>query len=70
MLGQVLAMALGLDTFVDDPISRFARLAGDSSRPGRRLRALGLPAVSVREGGYAAALGINAVNVVESFEET
>ena len=67
---DALVVALGLDTFVDDPISRFALLAGDFSRLGRRLGALGLPAVFVLEGGYAAAaLGINAVNVIEGFEE-
>ena len=67
---DALVVALGLDTFVDDPISRFALLADDFSRLGRRLGALGLPAVFVLEGGYAAAaLGINAVNVIEGFEE-
>ena len=67
---DALVVALGLDTFVDDPISKFVMLAGDFSRLGRRLGALGLPAVFVLEGGYAAAaLGINAVNVIEGFEE-
>ncbi|MBC7444610.1 MAG: histone deacetylase family protein [Polaromonas sp.] len=67
---DALVVALGLDTFVDDPISRFALLADDFSRLGRRLGALGLPAVFVLEGGYAAAaLGVNAVNVIEGFEE-
>ena len=67
---DALVVALGLDTFVDDPISRFALLSDDFSRLGRRLSALGLPTVFVLEGGYAAAaLGINAVNVIEGFEE-
>ena len=68
---DALVVALGLDTFVDDPISKFALLPGDFSRLGARLGALGLPAVFVLEGGYAAAaLGTNAVNVIEGFEET
>ena len=67
---DALVVALGLDTFVDDPISRFSLLSGDFSRLGQRLGALGLPTVFVLEGGYAAAaLGINAVNVIEGFEE-
>ena len=67
---DALVVALGLDTFADDPISTFALQAGDFSRLGRRLGALGLPTVFVLEGGYAAAaLGVNAVNVIEGFEE-
>ena len=63
--------APGLDTFEDDPISTFALKAGDFSRLGQRLGALGLPTVFVLEGGYAAAaLGMNAVNVIEGFEES
>ena len=62
--------APGLDTFAEDPISKFALQSGDVSRLGQRLGALGLPTVFVLEGGYAAAaLGINAVNVIEGFEE-
>jgi acetoin utilization deacetylase AcuC-like enzyme len=67
---DALVVALGLDTFAGDPISTFSLLADDFSRLGRRLGAMGLPTVFVLEGGYAAAsLGINAVNVIEGFEE-
>lgn len=67
---DALVVSLGLDTFEEDPISKFALKSGDFSRLGRRLGALGLPTVFVLEGGYAAAaLGINAVNVIEGFEE-
>ncbi|CAN5179780.1 acetylpolyamine amidohydrolase AphB [soil metagenome] len=67
--GDALVVALGLDTFAEDPISKFALQAGDFSRLGARLGALGLPTVFVLEGGYAAAaLGTNAVNVIEGFE--
>ncbi len=66
---DALVVSLGLDTFAEDPISKFALQAGDFSRLGQRLGALGLPTVFVLEGGYAAqALGTNAVHVLESFE--
>lgn len=67
--GDALVISLGLDTFAEDPISNFSLQAGDFSRLGERLGALGLPTVFVLEGGYAAAaLGTNAVNVIEGFE--
>lgn len=67
--GDALVVSLGLDTFAGDPISTFSLQSGDFSRLGERLGALGLPTVFVLEGGYAAAaLGANAVNVIESFE--
>ena len=68
---DALVVALGLDTFEEDPISKFALQSGDFSRLGQRLGAMGLPTVFVLEGGYAAAaLGTNAVNVIEGFEES
>ena len=67
---QALVVSLGLDTFVGDPISRFALQADDFSRLGRQLAALNLPVVFVLEGGYAAAeLGVNAVRVIDGFEQ-
>ena len=67
---QALVVSLGLDTFADDPISTFALQAADFGRLGRRLAALGLPTVFVLEGGYAAeALGSNAVQVIDGFEQ-
>lgn len=66
---EALVVSLGLDTFAEDPISTFALQASDFSRLGERLGALGLPTVFVLAGGYAAAaLGRNAVNVIEGFE--
>lgn len=66
---DALVVSLGLDTFAGDPISKFSLQAADYSRLGERLGRLGLPAVFVLEGGYAAAeLGVNAVNVIEGFE--
>lgn len=67
--GDALVVSLGLDTFAEDPISKFALQSDDFIRLGERLAALGLPTVFVLEGGYAAAaLGVNAVNVIEGFE--
>ncbi len=66
---DALVVSLGLDTFADDPISKFTLQAGDFHRLGQRLAALGLPTVFVLEGGYAAeALGHNAAQVLEGFE--
>jgi len=66
---DALVISLGLDTCADDPICRFALRAPDFSRLGARLKRLQLPAVFVLEGGYAAAaLGTNAVDVLEAFE--
>jgi acetoin utilization deacetylase AcuC-like enzyme len=66
---DALVVSLGLDTFAEDPISKFALQPGDFTRLGERLGKLGLPTVFVLEGGYAAAaLGTNAVNVIEGFE--
>lgn len=63
-----LVVALGLDTFEDDPISHFKLAAGDYVRLGRRLADIGLPTVLVLEGGYATeALGANVVNVLNGF---
>ncbi|MDP3355331.1 MAG: histone deacetylase family protein [Polaromonas sp.] len=67
---QALVVSLGLDTFADDPICTFALRADDFHRLGQRLAALGLPTVFVLEGGYAAeALGVNAVQVLDGFEQ-
>ncbi len=68
--GDALVVSLGLDTFAGDPISAFALQSDDFSRLGQRLARLGLPTAFVLEGGYAAAeLGVNAVNVIEGFEQ-
>jgi acetoin utilization deacetylase AcuC-like enzyme len=67
---DALVVSLGLDTFAGDPISKFALQADDFLRLGARLARLGLPTAFVLEGGYAAAeLGVNAVNVIEGFEQ-
>ena len=66
---DALVVSLGLDTFAGDPISTFQLRAADFACLGQRLRRLGLPVIFVLEGGYAAAaLGENAVCVLEGFE--
>ena len=65
-----LVVSLGLDTFEGDPISRFKLASADFMTLGQRLARLALPTVFVLEGGYAASeLGVNAVNVLEGFEQ-
>ena len=68
---DALVVSLGLDTFAGDPISKFLLQSSDFTRLGERLGRLGLPAIFVLEGGYAATeLGTNAVNVLDGFEQT
>ena len=67
---QALVVSLGLDTFEGDPISGFQLKSDDYLRVGEDLARAGLPTVFVFEGGYAVAeLGINAVNVLQGFEQ-
>lgn len=66
---EALVVSLGVDTYKGDPISQFALDSPDFVRIGERLARLGLPALFVMEGGYAvAAIGVNAVNVLQGFE--
>ncbi|MCM2253855.1 MAG: histone deacetylase family protein [Ramlibacter sp.] len=67
---QALVVSLGLDTFAGDPISGFRLKGHDFLRIGEDLAAARLPTVFVFEGGYAVAeLGVNAVNVLEGFQQ-
>jgi acetoin utilization deacetylase AcuC-like enzyme len=60
-----IVVSLGLDTFVDDPISQFRLQTSDYLVVGARIADLGMPVLFVLEGGYAVAeLGNNAVNVL------
>ena len=62
---DALVVSLGLDTFVDDPISQFRLQSADYLAVGAGIAALGLPTLFVLEGGYAVTdLGVNAVNVL------
>ncbi|HWV10926.1 MAG TPA: histone deacetylase family protein, partial [Pseudomonas sp.] len=65
---EVVVVSLGVDTYMEDPISQFKLDSPDYLTMGRRIAALGLPTLFVMEGGYAVeAIGVNAVNVLEGF---
>jgi len=67
---DALVVSLGLDAYALDPISKFALTSDDFVRVGARVGRLGLPTLFVLEGGYATKeLGVNAVNVLEGFEQ-
>ncbi|MEO5736898.1 MAG: histone deacetylase family protein [Variovorax sp.] len=67
---DALVVSLGLDTFADDPIAGFTLQSADYLAVGEDLARVGLPTVFVFEGGYAVAeVGVNAVNVLEGFEQ-
>ena len=66
---DVLLVSLGVDTFEDDPISKFRLESHDFTTYGHAIARLGLPTLFVMEGGYAVEqIGINAVNVLQGFE--
>lgn len=66
---DVVLVSLGVDTFKDDPISQFKLDSPDYLEMGARIARLGKPTLFVMEGGYAVEeIGINAVNVLEGFE--
>ncbi|WP_431127294.1 histone deacetylase family protein [Variovorax paradoxus] len=65
-----LVVSLGVDTFEGDPVAGFSLKSDDYLRMGEDLARAGLPTVFVFEGGYAVAeVGVNAVNVLEGFEQ-
>jgi acetoin utilization deacetylase AcuC-like enzyme len=67
---QALVVSLGVDTFEGDPVAGFRLGSEDYLRIGEALALAGLPTVFVFEGGYAVAeVGVNAVNVLEGFEQ-
>jgi acetoin utilization deacetylase AcuC-like enzyme len=63
-----LVVSLGVDTFVDDPISHFELVRADFAAIGRRIAGLGVPTLFVMEGGYAVAdIGGNVAAVLTAF---
>ncbi|MCD0497166.1 histone deacetylase family protein [Achromobacter sp. MY14] len=63
---DAVVVALGVDTYEGDPISKFKLKSADYLDVGRALASLGLPTVFTMEGGYAVAdVGINVANVLE-----
>jgi len=66
---DALVVSLGLDTFVNDPISGFRLELSDFRLLGKRLQKLGLPCIFIFEGGYATSeLGLNTCEVLEAYE--
>lgn len=65
---DAVVIALGVDTYEGDPISKFKLKSADYFDVGRMVASLGLPTVFTMEGGYAVAdVGINVANVLEGF---
>ncbi len=61
-------IALGVDTYHDDPIGKFALQTPDYTAIAQRLKVLKLPTVIVQEGGYRLeTLGQNVVAFLEPF---
>lgn len=66
---EALVISLGVDTFINDPISKFALDTPDYFKMGNLIASLKLPTMFVLEGGYAVdAVGLNVVNVLNGFE--
>lgn len=67
---EALVVSLGVDTFKEDPISRFRLENDDYLHMGEAIAGLDAPTLFVMEGGYAVEdIGINAVNVLVGFEQ-
>lgn len=66
---EALVISLGVDACQDDPQSFFRVAAGDFSRIGQWIAAIGLPSVFVMEGGYGGGdLGGHVARVLDGFE--
>lgn len=66
---KTLIVSYGADTFAEDPISQFALTTDDMQRMGAAIAALGLPTVTVMEGGYnVAELGRNVAAFIAGLE--
>lgn len=64
-----LVISLGVDTFMNDPISHFLLKGEDFNLLGEHIAAAGLPTVFVMEGGYLVEdIGTNVVNTLQGFE--
>lgn len=67
---DALVIALGVDTYENDPISAFKLKAEHYPLIGAAIARLGLPAVFTQEGGYAVAeIGTNVAAVLTGFEQ-
>ena len=67
---DALVISLGVDTFENDPISFFKLTSDDFKRYGATIGRMKLPTLFIMEGGYAVdEIGLNAVNVLQGYEE-
>ena len=65
---EYLIISLGVDTYKNDPISKFKLESDHFLEMGARIASLNLPTLFVMEGGYAIAeVGLNATNVLAGF---
>lgn len=66
---KTLIVSYGADTFAEDPISQFALTTDDMHAMGARIASLGLPTLTVMEGGYnVAELGRNVAAFIAGLE--
>lgn len=66
---DALIVALGLDTFAGDPTTHFSIESTDFTRMGQTVAKLGIPTLTVLEGGYSVEyIGLNAVNFLTGLE--
>jgi acetoin utilization deacetylase AcuC-like enzyme len=66
---RTLIVSYGADTFAEDPISQFALTTDDMQAMGAMIGGLGLPSVTVMEGGYnVAELGRNVAAFIAGLE--
>ena len=66
---DALVVALGLDTFADDPTTYFGITTEDFSRMGEAIGRIGLPTLVVLEGGYSVEwIGANTVSFLRGLE--
>ncbi len=66
---DALVVSLGLDTFAGDPTTHFSIESADFIRMGQAIGELGLPTLTVLEGGYSVKyIGLNAVNFLSGLE--
>ncbi len=67
---DALIVALGLDTFAGDPATHFSIESTDFTRMGQAVAKLGIPTLTVLEGGYSLEyIGLNTVNFLTGLEE-
>lgn len=68
---DILIVPLGVDTYIDDPISKFTLTTKDYLTMGSLIESLALPSVFVMEGGYdVGPIGQNVSNVLLGFDES